>query len=119
MSYWDFRPHFEAAKKLIEQLLDENPNTTLQILLEPGDATSITPDLLADLQRVCYRRTTYLDRFYSILPGVMKGSKRLVVLLEERDEAMLDDETLDDIDEFATIVWKDVTTPLSLNESHS
>ena len=115
----DFRPHFEAAKKLIEQLLDENPNTTLQILLEPGDATSITPDLLADLQRVCYRRTTYLDRFYSILPGVMKGSKRLVVLLEERDEAMLDDETLDDIDEFATIVWKDVTTPLSLNESHS
>ena len=113
----DFRPHFDAARKLIEQLLDENPNTTLQILLEPGDATSITADLLADLQRVCYRRTTYLDRFYSILPGVMKGSKRLVVLLEESDAGMLDDETLDDLDEFATIVWKDVSAPLSLGES--
>ncbi len=112
----DFRHHAESARKLIEQLLDENPNTTLQVLLEPGDATSITATLLADLQRVCYRRTTYLDRFYSILPGVMKGSKRLVLLLEARDEARFDRETITAIDEFATIVWKAETVALPVNE---
>ena len=42
----------------------------------------------------------------------MKGSKTLVVLLEPRDEALLDPETIAAIDEFATIVWKEETVPL-------
>ena len=108
----DFQVHTKSARRLIEQILDENPHTTLQVLLEPGDATSITPSLLADLKWVCYSRTTYLDRFYSILPGAMKGSKCLVILLEPHDEALLDPETIAAIDEFATIVWKEETLPL-------
>lgn len=107
----DFRQHGESARKLIEQLLDENPHTTLQVLLESGDATSITVALLADLKQACYRRTTYLDRFYSILPGPMKGSKRLVLLLSACDESRLDRETAAAIDELATIAWKADTVP--------
>ena len=47
----------------------------------------------------------------------MKGSKRLVVLLEARDEAQLDCETITAIDEFATIMWKADTVQLRLNSS--
>ena len=115
----DFQVHTKSARKLIEQILDENPHTTLQVILEPGNATSITASLLADLKWVCYSRTTYLDRFYSILPGAMKGSKCLVVLLEPRDEALLDPETIAAIDEFATIVWKEEAAPLPLITSHT
>ncbi len=115
----DFRVHTKSARKLIEQILDENPHTTLQVLMEPGDPTSITASLLADLKSVCYSRTNYLDRFYSILPGAMKGSKCLVVLLEPRDEALLDPETIIAIDEFATIVWKEEMKPLPLFASRT
>ena len=115
----DFQVHSKSAQKFIEQILDENPHTTLQVILEPGKAASITASLLADFKWVCYSRTTYLDRFYSILPGAMKGSKCLVVLLEPCEEALLDPETIAAIDEFATIVWKEETVPLPLVTSHN
>jgi len=102
----DFGHHAEAMRKLIEQVLADNPHTTLQVVLEPGDPDSITATLLSTLRQACYRETTYLDRFYSILPGPMKGSKRLIVLLEPADEARLDAETIAAIDEFATVVLK-------------
>ena len=103
----DFRQRGAAAQAVIGQVLDENPHTTLQVLLEPGNASSITPELLAGLKQCCYRRTTYLDRFYSILPGPMKGSKRLLVLLDACDEAVRDEESIAAIEEYATIVSGD------------
>jgi radical SAM superfamily enzyme YgiQ (UPF0313 family) len=102
----DFRPHSDTVHEIIRRLLDENPHTTLQVLLEPGDAGSISPAFLADLRRTCYRRTTYLDRFYSILPGPMKGSKRLVVLLDAGDRERLGLEAIAALEEFCTIVWR-------------
>jgi hypothetical protein len=102
----DFVRHAETVETLVEQLLTENPHTTLQVILEPGDPRSITAAFLADLTRSCYRRTTYLDRFYSILPGPMKGSKRLVVLLDAGQRDGLDDEQIAGIGEFASIVWR-------------
>lgn len=100
----DFRLHANTARNLVERLLAENPHTTLQVLLEPVDPDSISPAFLADLNRTCYRRTTYLDRFYSISPGPMKGSKRLVVLLDDRQHLALSAERFDAITEFAAIV---------------
>jgi hypothetical protein len=102
----DFRQHEAAVHALVAQLLDENPHMTLQVLLEPGDAESIAPAFLADLRRTCYRRTTYLDRFYSILPGPMKGSKRLVLLLDSGERDRLGLETITALGEFAAIVWR-------------
>jgi radical SAM superfamily enzyme YgiQ (UPF0313 family) len=88
----NFAPHQTAACEIITQLLDGNPHTTLQVVLEPRDASTITLELLAELKRACYRRTTYLDRFYSILPGPMKGSKRLIVLTDSADRERLEAE---------------------------
>jgi radical SAM superfamily enzyme YgiQ (UPF0313 family) len=98
----DFRRHQSSACEIVARILNDNPHTTLQVVLEAGDATTITPGLLAELRRVCYRRTTYLDRFYSILPGPMKGSKRLVVLLDEA-AAGLSESAIDALGEFAAI----------------
>ena len=106
----DFRRHASSVQGIVEQLLTDNPHTTLQVVLDavpnPGSAASITLSFLADLKRVCYRRTTYLDRFYSILPGPMKGSKRLIVLLDNCERDSLGAEDIAAIGEFATIVWR-------------
>ena len=102
----DFRLQAVAAQRLVEQLLTDNPHTTLQVVLDAGSAATITPSFLADLKSTCYRRTTYLDRFYSILPGPMKGSKRLIVLLDARERDCLGPEEFAAIDEFATVVWR-------------
>jgi hypothetical protein len=102
----DFGCHADTVGTLVEQLLNENPHTTLQVILEPGDPRSITAAFLADLTRTCYRRTTYLDRFYSILPGPMKGSKRLVVLLDAGQREILGAEQIAGIGEFAAILWR-------------
>ena len=107
----DFRQHGAAARQLVEQLLGENPHTTLQVILEPGDAASVTAALLAELEQACYRRTTYLDRFYSILPGPLKGSKRLLVLLDPAEAARMDRQAIEAIEEFAEIVCPSPVTP--------
>ena len=110
----DFRDHADSIRQLIRFILDENPHTTLQVVLEPGDPDSITSELLSGLRQECYRRTTYLDRFYSILPGPMKGSKRLVVVLGEDAMGRLSPETAAAIDEFATPTLKiEAATPCS------
>lgn len=112
----DFRHHAETVLRMIDRLLTENPHTTLQVVLEPVGGCSVTPQFLADLQQVCYRRTTYLDRFYSILPGTMKGSKRLVVLLEGEERERLDRDRTAAIGEFATIVWRGLAAGQDLDE---
>ncbi len=97
----DLAHHTSRAGRLVETLLAENSHTTLQVLLEPGDPATVTVELLAALRLACYSQTTYLDRFYSILPGPMKGSKRLVVLLPADAVGRPEFEPLE---EFATLV---------------
>ena len=107
----DLTRHTTRACQLVEQLLTDNPHTTMQVLLEPGDPASVTLDLLEALRQACYRQTTYLDRFYSILPGPMKGSKRLVVLVPSD---WLSRPELEPLEEVATFVTRDeITSPLS------
>lgn len=105
----DFRQQGDTAVRLIEQLLDDNPHSTLQVVLQPRDAGSVTPALLHRLERACYRTTNYLDRFYSIVPGAgaIRGSKRLVVLLEGAQREQYRDDQLDTLADLATIVWQD------------
>ncbi len=100
----DMASHVESATRLIERLLSENPHTTLQVLLEPDDATSVTPTVLENLKRTCYLQATYLDRFYSIFPGPMKGSKRLIVLLKPDDATRIAPEELAVLSDIATVV---------------
>jgi radical SAM superfamily enzyme YgiQ (UPF0313 family) len=78
----DFHQRRQQAAEHIARLLADNPHTTLQIVLEPtGDPERLTTETLELLLATCYKTTTYLDRYYSLQPGRLLGSKRLVVLL--------------------------------------
>lgn len=97
-----------AAAALVRRLLEDNPFTTLQVVLEPtgGDPRAgVTPGLLQELAAACQERPTYLDQFYALLPGRAGGAKRLVVLLPAAARPRLGGEWLDAVGEWATVVW--------------
>lgn len=102
----DFRKHREAACGLIRQLLDDNPHSTLRIVLEPtGNPKHLTTSVVQAIRGACLKEPSYLDRFYSMQLGRPKGAKHIVVRLPwlERDRAGLD--WVDDLAEFASLVW--------------
>jgi radical SAM superfamily enzyme YgiQ (UPF0313 family) len=122
----DFHAHRHHAARIVEQLLADNPFTTLQIVLEPlsplapcgrgagGEGLvvhtqnlidSITPAVCEEIFKAALRQPTYLDRFYSVLPGPMKGAKRLVVVLPINGQQEADPQWIDAIAEYTTIIW--------------
>lgn len=102
----DFRKHRDAACGLIRQLLDDNPHSTLRIVLEPtGNPKHLTTSVVQAIRGACLKDPSYLDRFYSMQLGRPKGAKHIVVRLPwiERDRAGLD--WVDDLGQFASLVW--------------
>ena len=100
--------HQSEIFETIATCLQDNPHSTLQIILEPrAGAMEITPEFLDDLLQVCFRTTSYLDRFYSMAPGRRKGAKRLVLLLSWSVRDALGTEWIDSRGEYADIVWRD------------
>ena len=107
----DFHGHRQRAAGLIEQLLEENPFTTLQIVLEPtGERERLTAATCETLLRAAFRKPTYLDRFYSVQPGRIKGAKRLVVSLARKSGERIDPAWLEMIGEYATVVLPEATS---------
>ncbi len=103
----DFHARRDRAAAIIRQILDANPHTTLQVVLEPsGDPRQLTVEALDVLLRTCYRSTTYLDRYYSLHPGRLLGAKRLFVLLPHGSEVkkLVDEDWLDAVGEYAAVV---------------
>ena len=102
----DFSSHRKRAAELIDQLLTANPFTTLQIVLEPtGNRQRLTSQFCESLLRAACRHPTYLDRFYSVQPGRIKGAKRLIVVLPPDVHAEEPSpKWLTELEEFATIV---------------
>jgi hypothetical protein len=105
---------------LATRLLEENPHTTLQVVLEPtGDPRCVTPALLEEILVACYRQPTYLDRFYSIAPGGVKGTKRIVVVAPAARRRRLGGAWIGAIGECATLVWRGPEVSLESNlEAH-
>lgn len=102
------------AAELVAQLLADNPFATLQIVLEPSADIRLIPDRLTIatcelLLASAFRHPTYLDRFYSVQPGRIKGAKRLVVLLPKEFECRAPRKWLSQIESRATIVWRHTT----------
>jgi len=90
---------------MIGQLLTDNPHTTLQVILEPtADPKRLTAEALDVLLANCYRTTTYLDRYYSLHPGRLLGSKRLFVLLPPGTGERVDDAWLESVASYATLL---------------
>ncbi len=103
-SQW--KPHRAKLAQWIERLLADNPHSTLQIALEPKSGVrEITPAFLEALRRACFAETSYLDRFYSILPGRWAGAKRLVVLLPLSARDDVGERWGDQVAEFTTVAW--------------
>jgi hypothetical protein len=108
-----FDKHDDDIAKLVRGLLQENPFTTLQIVLEPARMRSaevvcrqLSPRLLDQLMAVCQEQPTYLDKFYGLLPGRVNGSKRLIVLLPASLRGGLPFEWVEAVGEVATLAWR-------------
>ena len=100
----DARQHEAAA--LAAQLLADNPHTTLQVVIEAGDAQTVTLAALETIMVGCQAAPSYLDRGYAFQPGRAVGAKRLVVLLPADQRAALDASgRLDELAQHATLVW--------------
>jgi radical SAM superfamily enzyme YgiQ (UPF0313 family) len=100
-------------ERVIGALLDANPFTTLQVVLEPrGELTAesvqreINPHLLGDLMSTCLAQPTYLDKFYALQPGRANGAKRLIVILPLSVREVMPTDWLDAVGESTTLVWR-------------
>ncbi len=97
----DFHGHRQRGAEIVDRLLADNPFTTLQIVLEPtGGPRQLTVETYETLLRAAFQTPTYLDRFYSVQPGRIKGAKRLVISVSEAP----DNQWRERIGEYATIV---------------
>lgn len=106
-----FERHVREMTALIRELLDTNPFTTLQIVLEPtGNPEAIQrgigPGVLSELMAECQVNPTYLDKYYALQPGRPNGAKRLIVLLPLSLREQLSPQWRDDIAALVTLVWR-------------
>jgi hypothetical protein len=110
---WLRGTRFDTAAALIRRVLDDNPYTTLQVVLEPiGETRHVTPALLESLLAVCQERPTYLDKFYALQPGRPNGAKRLIVVLPAARRRSVDPDWLTEIGATASVVWRGADVPV-------
>jgi hypothetical protein len=108
----DFQRHGSRVERCIRHVLENNPFTTLQVVVEPRKLdpgsieSTVTPDLLAALDSACHAYPTYLDRFYAFQPGRPNGAKRLVVLLPAQLRSRRDSAWLEQVASLATVAWR-------------
>lgn len=100
----DFDLNRAAAAGHVRRILASAPFTTLAVVLEPqGDPGRLTARTLEAIRREFYARPTYLDHFYAVQPGPVKGAKRQVILLGDGG-AMPNDEQSAEWAEYAEVV---------------
>jgi radical SAM superfamily enzyme YgiQ (UPF0313 family) len=108
-----FSSRVEQAATLVSRLLEANPFTTLQIVLEPQVPIhpevlkrELQPRHLRELIAVCQASPTYLDRYYALQPGRVNGAKRLIVVLPLPLRGKLPQEWVEVLGETATVAWQ-------------
>jgi hypothetical protein len=96
--------HLPQMETKIRSLLDQNPFTTLQIILE---TRAVFPfDVFKGLRAACRReKNIYLDRFYEFTPGQKPGAQRLVTLFPAEARAEIDREWVEDSAAHADVAW--------------
>lgn len=112
----DFHRQRHRAAATVDKVLEENPFTTLQVIFEPtADPRAVSPAALDACARACFRRPTYLDRFYSVQPGPEKSAKRSVVLAPADQRRALAS-WAKEIGDSATIFWRRLADPATETE---
>jgi hypothetical protein len=108
-----FDRHVDRISYLIRQILEPNPFTTLQVILQtkfPTDAAGvcghISPRFLATLAATCQEQPTYLDKFYALQPGRANGAKRLILVLPLKLRRELSADWLANVGDLASLVWR-------------
>ena len=110
-----FDEHVVAMQKTISQVLQDCPHSSMQVILEPsGDPTQVTSQCVEQLLATCYAHPNYLDRYYSLNPQGLLGSKRVLVVVDDEVMNDLDPDWADTIEETATLV---VNKRLSSNKT--
>ena len=107
------------AVELINRVLTDNPHSTLQVILEPaGDPELLKPGTLQAMLQECYRTSNYMDRYYGLNPEGLLGSKRLLILLPAALRSQVSEQWIDDVGEFATLIWRGLELDDSELEPH-
>ena len=106
-----FASRRERIARLIRQVLNANPFTTLQIVFDltgcelvQGIEKSLPVALLQTAMAACQESSSYLDRYYAIRRAAARG-QALVLLLPVQARATLSEEWLDSAGELTTLVW--------------
>ncbi len=100
----DFHGQRQRVASLVRRVVEENPYTSLDVLLEPvGGPARLTEQTLAAILASCFPSTSYLDLYYSLHPNRLLGAKRLVVILSSEDRDVLGPAGLDRLAQYATI----------------
>jgi radical SAM superfamily enzyme YgiQ (UPF0313 family) len=96
----------KSAVELIRRLLDDNPHSTLQVVIEPAAAPyRLSLETLEVLQAACFQSTRYLDLYYSLHPNRLLGAKRLVVLLPEEARQQIGLAWIRQAGDYAGLAW--------------
>ncbi len=101
----DFSNRGLEMERVIQNVLSQCPHSTLQVILQPSaDPTTITNDCVEQVLAACYRQPNYLDRYYSLSPQGLHGSKRVLIVVDDQTYDATDPDWLDEIEQSATIV---------------
>jgi len=104
----DFDRQRHRAAELIRRVVDENPYTSLDVLLEPADDPAhLTLRALAELLEACFSSSSYLDLYYSMQPNRLLAAKRLVAVLPLGSRERLSPAWIEQASELATLAWRE------------
>lgn len=102
----DFRGNQSQLITVVQNLLLDNPHSTMQIVLQPTASAECIPTWLpAKLLEACYSQPNYLDRFYSLSPNGSAGSKRVLLLIEANRRNRLESQWLEEIADGCTVIY--------------
>ena len=107
-----FESHSARATACVQRVLNDNPFTTLQVVVDASAAClefvegNSARQLLDAITAAGLNHPTYLDKYYALQPGRPNGAKRLVVILPGRFRDELGPGETDEIGEIATLVWR-------------
>jgi radical SAM superfamily enzyme YgiQ (UPF0313 family) len=108
------------AAEAVAAAVENNPHGTFQIVCEPtGDPNRVTPEAIEAVLAAAFSSTSYLDRFYAVMPGRPKGAKRVLVVVPVAERERLGRAWADELGRFATLVWQTPTavpTPSDLDD---
>lgn len=110
-----FDRHEAAIVRSLDDILRDNPFSTLQVVFEPqaesqpAVETMLTHEFMEVVQAACLRRPTYLDRYYALQPGRANGAKRLIVLLSSVWSEACSSTWREEVGAIATLVWRETS----------